>query len=145
MKPINVEVVKYSEEELHSSDEEFTHIGAVHIIEKLRENGSTSDIIFTPNREQESYVLLYATYSTCDSRSAADGILEYIAVYSDVWKAMQTKEKLERMQRYDRTYPIDLEDGQGGFAKFIYRPPWSGWWDRLEKMNILILKLERIH
>lgn len=145
MKQISVEVVKYSEEEVLNIDDDFTHVSAIHTIEKLRESNSISDIIFTPNREQEHYALLYGTYSTSDSRSAADGIPEYIGVYSDVWKALEVKEKIEKLGYSQRIINIDLENGQGGFQNFKYHAPWSGWWDKLEQLHVLILKLERLH
>ena len=151
--PINVSIEKTSyhtvTDEADPNDEwSCDSTDCHHDVGSLREVKDRGDFIFTPNKIQDEYFLVYATYSTGDTFHSEGGCFQPIAIYSDYQSAEKTKSRLEdwtKEKKDESEYNtiIQLEDGSGGFKDFQFHVPWIGYFEHLEEIEIKKLLLHR--
>ena len=117
-------------------------------VSHLSEVKKHGDFIFTPNKIQDEYFLVYATYSTGDTFHNEGGLFQPIAIYSELSPALKTKDYLEKWTEknkdsYSYSAVIQLEDGEGGFKDFKFSVPWMGYFESLEGIEVKKLLLHR--
>jgi hypothetical protein len=105
-----------------------------------------SDIAVSFNLEEEKdYFLVVASYTRGDSFSEDEGVIEFVDLYKDEEKAKETvKVLLDHFELYDEdtcysVSPINLTREEG--ESFPFLPPWCGYFERLEEISIVPLKL----
>lgn len=95
--------------------------------------------------EGKDYFLVVASYTGGDSFSEDEGIIKFIDLYVDEEKAKETvKVLLDHFEQYDEdtcysVSPVTLTREEGELYPFW--PPWCGYFERLEEISIVPLKL----
>lgn len=112
----------------------------------LVERDEYSDLAVSFDLEEgKDYFFLVASYTGGDSFSEDEGILEFIDLYKDEEKARETvKVLLDHFEQYDEdtcySYSPVILRREGG-ESYKFSPPWCGYFERLEEISPVTLKL----